>query len=74
MLPISGIPLKYVNYILLFGYEHHNKYKPIYYDTVFSWCICTFHGTILIDTNTNDTNTDDDLMLDTRSGGSGVIY
>ena len=28
MLPISGIPLKYVNYILLFGYEHHNKYKP----------------------------------------------
>jgi len=36
MLPISRIPLKYVNYILLFGYEHHNKYKPIYYDTVFS--------------------------------------
>lgn len=36
MLPISGIPLKYVNYILLFGYEHHDKYKPIYYDTVFS--------------------------------------
>ena len=31
MLPISVIPL--------FGYEHHNKYKPIYYDTVFSLCI-----------------------------------
>ena len=37
-IPISGIgiPSKYVNYLLCFGCEYHNKYEPIYYDTVFS--------------------------------------